>query len=46
MREDEVNQFEKRWKEIYDKALNPLFSDSKKRTKSNFDKNLFTKLYT
>jgi len=46
MSEDEVNQFEKRWKEIYEQALNPLFQASKKNEKTFFDKNKFTRLYT
>ena len=46
MSEDEVNQFEKRWKEIHEQALDPLFSASKKREKIFFDKNKFTRLYT
>ncbi len=46
MSEDEVNQFEKRWKEIYDQALNPLFNASKNYENILFDKNKFTRLYT
>ena len=46
MSEDEVNQFEKGWKEIYEQALDPLLSASKRREKIFFDKNIFTRLYT
>lgn len=46
MSEDEVNQFEKRWKEIFDQALDPLFTYSKRKEKIFFDKNKYTRLYT
>ncbi len=46
MSEDEVNQFEKRWIEISDQALDLLFTASKRREKIFFDKNKFTRLYT
>lgn len=45
MSEDEVNQFEKRWKEISEQALDPLFFASKRREKIFFDKNKFMRLY-
>lgn len=46
MSEDEITQFEKRWREISQEALNPLLISSKNREKIFFDKYRFTKLYT
>jgi hypothetical protein len=46
MSEDEITLFEKRWRELLEQALNPLFTSSKNQEKIFFDKNKYTRLYT
>lgn len=46
MSEDEITQFEKKWREINEQGLNPIFTSSRNGEKIIFDKTKYTRLYT